>query len=99
MKVQMGKDFKDPRNAVKNDSDRGGLYVSQRTSEQTGIPQNVYTIPYLLFAYNVSRTTFQRKLKKYTLTRANIVALPLPLRLPLPLPLTLLLPLPFPDVQ
>jgi hypothetical protein len=99
MKVRTGNDFKDPRNAFKNDSDRGGIYVSQRTSEQTGIPQNVFTIPYLLFAYNVKRTTFQRKLKKHTLTREYIVTspLPLPMPLPLPLPLTLLLPLPLPD--
>jgi hypothetical protein len=90
----MGNDFKDPRNAVKNDSDRGGLYVSQRTSEQTGIPQNVYTILYLLFAYNVKRnTTFQRRLKEHTLTCANNVNLPLPLPC-LTLPLHLPLPLP-----
>ena len=87
MRVRMGNDFKDPRNAVKNDGDRGGVYVTQRTSEQTGIPQNVHTIPYLLFAYNVKRTTFQRKLKKQTLTRPKIVILPLTLHLHLPLPL------------
>ena len=63
MKVDMGSAFKDPRNEVYNDRGKGGVFVSQNSAAQQGIPQNPFTIPYLLFAYDVKRTTFQRRLK------------------------------------
>ena len=57
----MGDDFVDPRDhtgVVGNDN--GGKFVSLKKASQRGTPRNEYTIPYLLHAYNVSCTTFQR---------------------------------------
>jgi hypothetical protein len=45
-------------------SDSGGKYVSMKKSSQQGVPKNIYTIPYLMWAYNVSKCTFKRKLKE-----------------------------------
>ena len=61
MREVMGDDFVYPRDhtgVVGNDS--GGKFVSLKKASQRGTPKNEYTIPYLLHAYDVSRTTFQR---------------------------------------
>ncbi len=42
----------------------GGKFVFLKKSSQQGAPKNIYTIPYLMWAYNVSKCTFKRKLKE-----------------------------------
>ena len=61
MKIAMGKNFVDPRETRGvQGTNSGGKFVSLKRSSQAGIPKNVWTIPYLLHAYDVSRTSFQR---------------------------------------
>jgi hypothetical protein len=63
MKLVQGTAFKDPRDHVGiSDPLKGGLFVSASGSSQARIPRNEWTIPYLLYAYEVKRTTFQRRL-------------------------------------
>ncbi len=102
----MGVRFKDPRNEVMNDRDRGGVFVSQKTTEQNGIPQNFLTIRYLLFAYDVKRTTFQRRLQgsrgqtgegSITLSRVTTVTLTEPQTLTNPHPPLNPYPYPYPS--
>ena len=63
IKIVQGTAFKDLREHVGiPDPLKGGLFVSARESSQARIPQNEWTIPYLLHAYDVKRTTFQRRL-------------------------------------
>jgi hypothetical protein len=63
MKLVMGNSFKDSRGhtGVPHPM-HGRLFVSPSKSSDVQIPQNEFTIPYLLFAYDVRRTTFQRHL-------------------------------------
>jgi hypothetical protein len=64
MKGAKGKEtFVDPR-AYKGIRGAGGVWVSGKSETQVGIPKNHYTIPYLLYAYDVSRTSFQRRVKQ-----------------------------------
>ena len=74
MKVDMGAAFKDPRNEVCNAPGKG-VFVSQKSASQKGVPQNPLTIPFLLFAYDVKRTTFQRRLQG---DKLGMTALPSP---------------------
>jgi hypothetical protein len=61
--LALGNDFRDPRDHIGiPDPMQGGLFATARTSSQQRIPQNEWTIPYLLYAYAVKRTTFQRRL-------------------------------------
>ncbi len=63
MRLVQGTAFKDPCDHVGiPDPLKGGLFVSASGSSQARIPRNEWTIPYLLDAYNVKRTTFQRRL-------------------------------------
>ena len=64
MKSAKGQDtFVDPRE-YKGIRGTGGVWVSRKSEKQKGIPKNHYTIPYLLYAYDVKRTSFQRRVKK-----------------------------------
>ena len=64
MKEAMGDDFVDPRDHKgTNVEGGGGRFVSLKKMTQRGVPKGVFTIPYLLHAYNVSRSTFNRKRK------------------------------------
>ena len=61
----LGDAYKDPRDYTGvRSSDSGGKYVSLKKNSQQGIPKNIYTIPYLMWAYKVNKCTFKRKLKE-----------------------------------
>ena len=56
----MGQDH-DPRSYVGKKSKRScGKFISLKKESQGGIPKNVYTVPYLIYAYGVPETTFKR---------------------------------------
>jgi len=64
MKEAMGENFVDPRDHTgTTGEDSGGKFVSMKKVSQRGVPKGVFTVPYLLYAYNVSRSTFNRKRK------------------------------------
>ncbi len=64
MKEVLGADFVDPREYKgTRGKESGGRYVSKKGVRQKGVPQNVYTIPYLMWAYDVNKCTFKRRLK------------------------------------
>ena len=64
MKEAMGDDFVDPRDHKgTNVEGGGGRFVSLKKMTQRGVPKGVFTIPYLLHAYDVARSTFNRKRK------------------------------------
>ena len=64
MKEVLGDKFVDPRDYKgTRGKDTGGRYVSTKSKRQTGVPLNVYTIPYLMWAYNVNKCSFKRRLK------------------------------------
>ena len=60
MQSAIGADFKDPRlvseHGVGKDK-RSGRY---KNDNKAGVPKGIFTIPYLLHAYDVSRSTFRR---------------------------------------
>jgi hypothetical protein len=61
----LGDAYKDPREYTGvRATDSGGKYVSLKKSSQQGVPKNVYTIPYIMWAYDVTKCTFERKLKE-----------------------------------
>ena len=62
MKLALGNGFVDPRDH-KGKQGEGGVFVSTKSKSQAHIPKNEYTIPYLLHAYDVKRTSFQRRVK------------------------------------
>ena len=62
MKLALGNGFVDPRD-YKGKQGEGGQFVSDKSKSQALIPKNEYTIPYLLHAYDVKRTSFQRRVK------------------------------------
>jgi hypothetical protein len=59
-KELMGEDH-DPRSyvGIKTKASRG-KFTSMKKASQGGIPKNVYTIPFLIYAYGVPETTFKR---------------------------------------
>ncbi len=62
MRLALGAAFTDPREHKGNQGD-GGKFVSAKKESQAGIPKNMWTIPYLLYAYDVKRSNFQNKRK------------------------------------
>jgi hypothetical protein len=60
MRLALGDNFKDPRDH-KGHSGEGGKFVSTKKESQRDIPKNMWTIPYLLHAYDVKRSNFQNK--------------------------------------
>ena len=72
MREVMGDDFRDPREYRGTSAKgSGGRFVSMKIPSQQGIPKNVYTIPFLLYAYDVSRTTFQNRWKSSLAGQVN----------------------------
>ena len=49
----LGKDYKDPRDykGIRG-KETGGRFVSLKKGKQIGVPKNVHTIPYLMWAYD-----------------------------------------------
>ena len=65
MQHVLGCNYKDPREYTGiRDKNSGGKYVSTKKTSQQGIPKNVFTIPYLMWAFDVKKPTFKRKLKE-----------------------------------
>ena len=64
MREVMGDAFEDPREYKGVADKQTGKFISAKTLSQNAAPKGPYTIPYLLYAYDVSRTTFQRKRKE-----------------------------------
>ncbi len=54
MQHVLGSDYKDPREYTGiRDKNSGGKYVSTKKTSQQGIPKNGFTIPYLMWAFDV----------------------------------------------
>jgi hypothetical protein len=62
MRLALGPTFKDPRDH-KGDQGDGGKFVSLKKESQAEVPKNMWTIPFLLYAYDVKRSNFQNKRK------------------------------------
>ncbi len=62
MKMAMGYKFVDPRE-YKGISGEKGKFVSKKTERQQDVPKNFWTIPFLLYAYDVKRSNFKNKKK------------------------------------
>jgi hypothetical protein len=61
----LGQKYTDPRDYVgKNGKESGGRFISMKKGKQKGVPKNVHTIPYLMWAYDVNKCTFKRRLKQ-----------------------------------
>ena len=58
----LGSNFTDPREH-KGDQGEGGKFVSLKKASQADVPKNMWTIPFLLHAYDVKRSNFQNKRK------------------------------------
>jgi hypothetical protein len=41
----------------------GGQFVSLKKASQMEVPKNVWTLGYLVYAYNIDEATFRRRLK------------------------------------
>jgi hypothetical protein len=63
MKLALGDSFADPREYKGIPGERG-KFKSLKCKSQANIPKNEYTIPYLLHAYDVKRSSFQRRVKE-----------------------------------
>ena len=63
MRLALGASFNDPREHKGNQGD-GGKFVSLKKDTQADVPKNMWTIPFLLYAYDVKRSKFQNKRKK-----------------------------------
>jgi hypothetical protein len=62
MRLALGPNFTDPREH-KGDQGEGGKFVSLKKASQADVPKNMWTIPFLLHAYDVKRSNFQNKQK------------------------------------
>ena len=60
MQFTMGSEYKDPRE-TRGVQGAGGIFVSSKKESQLNVPKNMWTIPYLLHAYDVKRSTFRDK--------------------------------------
>jgi hypothetical protein len=59
MKEVLGDKFIDPRDYKgTRGKDTGSRYISTKSTRQKGVPLNVYTIPYLMWVYNVNKCSF-----------------------------------------
>jgi hypothetical protein len=62
MRLALGGSFNDPRDHKGNQGD-GGKFVSLKKETQADVPKNMWTIPFLLYTYDVKRSNFQNKTK------------------------------------
>jgi hypothetical protein len=60
MQLTMGTDFVDPRE-TRGVQGGGGKFVPLKKTSQLNVPKNTWTIPYLLHAYDVKRSSFMDK--------------------------------------
>ncbi len=71
MQLTMGTNFVDPRE-TRGVQGGGGKVVSLKKTSQLNVPKNMWTIPYLLHAYDVKRSSF---MDKRTLDRKGVANL------------------------
>jgi hypothetical protein len=62
MKMAMGDAFVDPREYKGNNGEKG-KFVTKKKETQLDVPKNFWTIPYILYAYDVKRSNFHNKRK------------------------------------
>jgi hypothetical protein len=60
MRLALGKSFVHPREH-KGKNGEFGKYITVKSASQIDVPKNMWTIPYLLHAYDVKRSNFQNK--------------------------------------
>jgi hypothetical protein len=64
MEKALGSNYVDPReHKGVHGKDTGGKFVSLKVESQIGIPKNICTLGYLVYAYDVDKATFRRRLK------------------------------------
>ena len=65
MEQALGDQYKDPREhkGVSKGKASSGRFVSVVNARQRGIPKNMWTRGYLMYAYNVDEATFRRRWK------------------------------------
>ena len=65
MEQALGDQYKDPREhkGVSKGKASSGRFVSVVNARQRGIPKNMWTKGYLMYAYNVDEATFRRRLR------------------------------------
>jgi hypothetical protein len=64
-RLALGTSFNDPRDHKGNQGE-GGKFVSLKKDTQADVPKNMWTIPYLLYAYDVKRSNFQTRRERTT---------------------------------
>ena len=60
IRLALGVSFNDPREHKGNQGE-GRKFVSLKKETQADVPKNMWTIPFLLHAYDVKRSNFQNK--------------------------------------
>ena len=60
MQSAIGADFKDPRLVSEHSVGKDKRSGRFKNNNKAGVPKGIFTIPYLLHAYDVSRSTFRR---------------------------------------
>ena len=60
--LSLGVKFEDPRRCNNGIQGEGGKWKSTKPASQKEVPKNPLTIPYLLYAYDVPRSSFKRRL-------------------------------------
>jgi hypothetical protein len=64
MRKALGDKYVDPREYKGvHGKDTGGRFISLKRDSQIGIPKNIWTLGYLVYAYDVDKATFRRRLK------------------------------------
>ena len=58
MQSAIGADFKDPRLVSEHGVGKDKLSGRYKNNNKAGVPKGIFTIPYLLHAYDVKRSTF-----------------------------------------
>ena len=71
MKIALGSKFVDPRDHKGIQGPHDHKFISQKTNAQKDVPKNEFTQPYLFYAYDVSRTTFQNRVKNEKLGKCS----------------------------
>ncbi len=62
MQSAIGADFKDPRLVSAHGVGKDNLSGRYKNNHKSGVPKGIFTIPYLLHAYDVKRSTFRIKM-------------------------------------
>ena len=64
MEKALGKNYVDPReHKGAKGKQSGGRFISLKKQSQIGVPKNIWTLGYLVYAYGVDKMTFRRRWK------------------------------------